>query len=134
MTCFGDIDIRAWLPFQINPLDFALAGAVLGGSYRFLAGPKRAAAAAAVGAGIGLTGGIAAVAADWASDMSLEERWRYEFKLQKAQNVAYEERRRKAEEEAKMAEETGGNWVTSLRRVFGFSDRDPTQVYSEKDG
>jgi hypothetical protein len=71
------------MTMQASPLDHAAAGVVLGGCYRFMAGPRPAAAAAAIGGGLGLMGGIAATAVQFASGETVEERWRREYKRQK---------------------------------------------------
>ena len=61
-----------------------LAGTLLGACYRLTSGPRATIGAAAAGCGLGLVGGVAATLTQWASGETVEERWRREFKYQRA--------------------------------------------------
>ena len=61
-----------------------LAGTLLGACYRLTAGPRAAIGAAAAGCGLGFVGGVATTLMQWASGETVEERWRREFKHQRA--------------------------------------------------
>lgn len=72
---------------KVSPFDHMLAGTLLGACYRLTAGPRAAIGAAAAGCGLGFVGGVATTLMQWASGETVEERWRREFKHQRAKKV-----------------------------------------------
>jgi len=63
----------------INPLDHALAGAVMGAIFKFNMGPKGMLSGGVVGSLLGLNGGLMTWLLQYASGETVEERWQREY-------------------------------------------------------
>jgi len=66
----------------INPLDFALAGGVMGGVYKLHMGPRGMVGAGLAGSLLGLQSGFMIAGLQLLSGQTVEERWRQEFQVQ----------------------------------------------------
>ena len=94
----------------INPLDQAFAGAVMGSVARFNFGPKGWISGGTVGAALGGFAGLYMWLKLYLSGITVEERWREEFKaMRKKQELKDEERRQ--EQDQRVQNKSSRKWL-----------------------